>query len=441
VREGYSSRYDAFISYSHALDGSLAPTFQRELERFAKPWYQVRSSRVFRDDANLAANPGLWSSIEGALSASRWFILMASPDAARSGWVDREVAWWRHNRSVERMLIVLTGGELVWNERDRDFDGSLTTSLPPALRGAFREEPRWVDLRWLREKEQVDRANPKLRDSVADVAAAVRGEDKDMLVGEHVRQHRRAMRLARNGVSALALLLVIATLAAVTAVIQRNDAITQRDAAVSHQLINQSEGHADADPRVTKLQSIAAWRIHPSDEARRAMYTETTRPGIARLTGHTSVGSVVFSPDGKLLASGGGDGTVRLWDVATRRPIGEPLTGHTDSVYSVVFSPDGRMLASGDGDDHAVRLWDVPTRRPIGDPITAHTGMVSSVVLSPDLSLLASGGEDGTVRLWNVALAPIDPLPRLCALIGNTFTRAEWEIYVPPGPEYRPLCP
>ena len=79
---------------------------------------------------------------------------------------------------------------------------------------------------------------------------------------------------------------------------------------------------------------------------------------------------MAFSPDGKTLASGSNDGTVRLWDVATGRPIGEPLTGHTGLVYSVAFSPDGKTLASGSGDG-TVRLWDVATGRPIGHPSPA----------------------------------------------------------------------
>ncbi|NJO17135.1 MAG: hypothetical protein HC877_15740 [Thioploca sp.] len=66
------------------------------------------------------------------------------------------------------------------------------------------------------------------------------------------------------------------------------------------------------------------------------------------LYGHSGgVTSIALSPDGHTLASGSWDKTVRLWDVATQQPLGEPLKGHTDGVYSVAFSADGHTLASG----------------------------------------------------------------------------------------------
>src|SRR5262245_56943009 len=108
-------RYKAFLSYSRAVDGHLAPALQNVLQEFARPWYRRRALRVFRDDAALSANPGFWSSIVSAMDSSEYFILLASPEAAASSWVNREVAHWLATKGSDRLLIAVTEGEIVWN--------------------------------------------------------------------------------------------------------------------------------------------------------------------------------------------------------------------------------------------------------------------------------------------------------------------------------------
>jgi WD40 repeat protein len=117
--------------------------------------------------------------------------------------------------------------------------------------------------------------------------------------------------------------------------------------------------------------------------------------------GHTdSVGSVVFSPDGAILASGSGDRTIRLWRVSDGQSVRQ-LEGHTSSVWSVAFSPDGAALASG-SEDKTVRLWRVSDGQSVRQ-LEGHTSSVWSVAFSPDGATLASGSSDKTIRLWRVA--------------------------------------
>ena len=134
------------------------------------------------------------------------------------------------------------------------------------------------------------------------------------------------------------------------------------------------------------------------------------------LRGHEySVWSVVFSPDGHLLASGSYDKTVRVWDLTRWRAGGpapaQPLTlrGHEGWVWRVAFSPDGHLLASGSADT-TVRVWDLTGWR-AGEPapskpltLRGHGNWVYSVAFSPDGNLLASGSDDTTVRVWGFLL-------------------------------------
>jgi len=130
------------------------------------------------------------------------------------------------------------------------------------------------------------------------------------------------------------------------------------------------------------------------------LWNVETGQEIRTLSGHNdSVDSVSFSSDGKTLATGSRDKTIKLWNVETGQEI-RTLTGHNSNVNSVSFSPDGKTLATGSS-DNTIKLWDVETGQEIRT-LSGHNGTVDSVSFSPDGKTLASGSEDTTIKLWNV---------------------------------------
>lgn len=391
--------YDAFLSYSHAADDRLAPAVQRGLHQLAKPWYRMRALRVFRDQLSLSANPDLWATITAALESSRYFILMASPKAAASPWVQREVEYWKSYREPGTFLIVLTEGRIVWDHTTGDFDWTHTTALPPQLRGWFDADPLWVQLGWARGDNQLSLRYSQFRDSIATLAAPIWGVAKDDLDSEDVRQHRLTTRVRNGGIAILTLLTVVSLVLGIVATQEAHQAQVALQRAVSRELSTRSQALGDIDPVVSKLLSVAAWRLDPTADARAAMIAAFNRPGIAVFP--DGGGPVAVSPDRRILATGNAT-TVRLWDAVSHKPIGAPLTGHTGFIGTVKFSPNGNMLATGSADG-TVRLWDTASHQQIGDPLTRDNEVVRAVTFSRDGGMLAIGSDNGTVRLWDTA--------------------------------------
>ena len=384
--------YDAFISYSHAKDKPIAAALQSVVQKLGKPWYRRRALRVFRDDTSLSATPHLWPSIEAALAQSRYLILLASPEAARSPWIAKEVDYWLMHRSPDTLFIGLTAGELAWDQNAGDFQWSADTPLPQALKGRFTAEPRWVDLHAFR--EGADPRSEQLRELGADFAAAIHGMPKEDLLSQEVRQQRRALALAWSSAGTLAVLLGLA-------VWLWREAVWQRDLALSRSLVNESNNKLDTEPDIAMLLSLEALKIRetPDTQAILLAALQSEPALVTYLRGHLApVSSVTITPDGRTAISGDENGLILFWDLESQKQI-PPSMRQTDSVTALAVSPDGLTLASGTN-GKGVLLWDISKHKQMGDPLSSDSHIVNSVAFSPKGSLLASGSSDGKVDLW-----------------------------------------
>jgi WD40 repeat protein len=117
--------------------------------------------------------------------------------------------------------------------------------------------------------------------------------------------------------------------------------------------------------------------------------------------------NIAFSPDGRRLATGGDENTVKIWDVPSGREL-HTLRGHKADVYAVAFSPDGGRWIASAGEDSTVKVWDGGTGKLVRS-FRGHEALVGSVAFSPDGRRLYSASRDHTVKAWD--LTQLDPAP------------------------------
>jgi WD40 repeat protein len=402
-------RYKAFLSYSHESDAPLAAALQSSLSRFVKPWYQIRTMRVFLDKTSLAANPALWPTIEQALAQSEYFLLLASTMSAKSHWVQQEIQWWLQNRTAEKLVICLTDGVILWDNQTGDFDWNETSAISPNLKGAFSAEPLYADFSAAKTANKYSSSDPVYRDALLDVASPLMGQAKDDLDGEDIRTHRNAEHI----VWATALVLVALALSTGVGAIMAHQ---RQKIAASRALASEATSHVD-DRSLAILLSIESRRVADTVESKRALLAAIERvPNIdGFLWGHTkAVTKAVFSPDGQSVLSAGWDDRIVLWNTATHQPIGQPIPA-PKGLVGIAFSPDGSRFATASSG--SIVIWDTMSRQPVGEALRAKEDFVDIAFSSKGDLLAAStaayGNHPSVVFVWNLANhQPIaDPIP------------------------------
>ena len=370
--------WDAFISYSHAESERTAIALQRGLEHFARPWYQRRAIRVFRDNSAMSTNPALWAAIEQGLQSARQLIVLTSPTAAASPYVERETAWWVAHKGAESILLVRDAGALEWTAAGRF---SADSSVTPALRAAVTDEPRWLDLRWLRDTANPT-TDPRFAEAIADLSAPIRGLPRDELIGEDLVQHRRVRRLTRAAIAGLTVLLITSIVATAIALRQRDDVLRQAITLRSRQLAGVATQTLGSDLRAGQLLAVQSYLTEDSASTRTAVLEASlAAPAVQRfttfeapITALATAGSTVAVglEDGRVYTVGSAPGAqpVLRWtapsvvtdllvsergDVLLVRAAGVPtvvdrvgsrvLTGVDDADGTLALSPSGRRAA------------------------------------------------------------------------------------------------
>lgn len=413
-----NDKYDAFISYSHSADARVAAAVQAGLERLAKPWYRRHVLRVFRDDTDLTASPGLWSAIERAIDQSGAFVLIASPEAAASRWVEQEVMRWSATKSINRLFVAVAAGSVHWDSEARDFDWTQTTAIPRTLSGSFTEEPLYVDLRFARDENSASLRNPRFRTAVARLGAPLRGLALDDLISEDVRLHRRAVRLAVGAVVALVILTIVAVISALLAgnwarLAERRltTAISRRVAleGMVAELVNQQ-------PDLGLLLSLQSQKIEPNTVAQRNILTVLASVNESevylRAPPERTLRAVTFASDGTRVSAISDRDEFFSWRLLTPRDPPQLLAfSEKHGVYlardemDVLVPLEGEMVVVdrtsriGVATDDSVRTFRIGEGPLAVLPIEAD--QVQSVAISRGGATVGLGGRDGTISLWN----------------------------------------
>ncbi len=389
-------RYRAFISYAHE-DKEWGRWLHRSLEGYRPPRGLAadRLRPLFRDDDEGASHPDLGEAIRQALDRSDALVVVCSPSAASSKWVDEEVATFKRLGRSDRIFPVIVDGRPEDSAQGcfppalllrADADGVLTTE---------RTEPWAVDVRTFGK-----------RDTLLKVAASLLDVPYDAL------KRRDRARNARRAALAFAAAFLLLTLYLGTILIRQREVNRQlslifateansfSEASLSSTVTEDRGATSDRAMRIAVLGARTDW-LHPA--------APEAEPALARgahasralfvFDGHRDeITDARFDRDARRLVTASKDGAAIVWDLETGQEIIR-LLGHEGNVESASFSPDGEQIVTS-GSDGTVRIWDASTGLEMMRP--GDTGSFDDAVFSKDgKRILAISGISGSIHLWD----------------------------------------
>ncbi len=269
IDRGRSRIRQGFLSYSHA-DADLAGRIQREWQSIGRTRLRRPRLRLFLDATDLEAAPVLTDAIVGHIEQSEYLLVLCSPEAATSTWVDLEISRWVETHPGDPYLL-LARGELVWDEDANGFDLERSTALPPALAAQFVDVPRWADLRGTDGVSAPPADGEDVRSKLAEVAAPVLETTKRELLAAETRQYRSTVRLVTAAAVLFGLVAVIAAVAGVVARREASEANLQRAQAESAALASRAQLVYEENPSAALVLAAEAALVAPTDQAQLAM--------------------------------------------------------------------------------------------------------------------------------------------------------------------------
>ena len=414
-------RYRAFVSYSQR-DKRHARRLHRALEAYRVPKgvdalieaNTRKLGRIFRDDEEMGAASHLGAALEGAIADSENLVVVASPHAAGSEWVNEEILHFKRTGRAENIFAVIVDGVPNASASDDPIETE-RECFPPALRfetdqnGTLTDcpaEPFGVDLR----KEPFARVRARL------VAGMLRVPFDTLWRRDRRRARRRGLWTAAGIV--VAITAIVGTLGATVVLLERQASLDQSATLTTAANAAVDQGHNARALRLAVLATRESWltRTVAESEAALARAAHHAYQSI-ELVGHERpVTRMMLSPDGKRVLSAGGQ-TVRVWNADNGAEL-RRFTVDAPGVYAT-FTSQGKQVLTW-GVDQTARVWDVVSGAEIARH--SHDGIVTYATLDSAGERGLSLDSDGVLHVWDAATgAEISRMDHGSIVLGARF--------------------